>query len=112
MKTRKFDKYLFWLLILVILLVALVFFITARPAAAASVCGPLVGNANLVETALTVANVPHQVYADAQSIASCMAIGCPKPRTICRGFGIRLQATSARWVSLYFGMSGKFVGVR
>lgn len=113
MKARKIDKFLFWFWIVFVMFVLIILFLAfAKPVGAASVCGPLVGNADLVEHTLTTAQIPHQVFVDAQSYPSCLAIGCPKPRTVCKGWRIRLNATAARWVDLAFNMRGGFVGVR
>ena len=109
---KKGFYVIFGTLILAVVIVTALLIINVGKVGAASVCGPLVGNANLVETALTTALIPHMVFVDASTYASCSMVGCPKPVTICRGWRIRLSATTTRWLDLTFGMSGRFYGVR
>jgi hypothetical protein len=107
MKTRKFDKYLFWVLILVILLVALVLFITARPAAAASGCGVPSGAVAMVDKSLTAANIPHELRAGVQR--------CNKTSDtclVCVGWSIRIVAANGDDTVMFFNERGAFVGVR
>ena len=113
MKTMTRKQMIEWVIVFGIA-IALILAVLAivKPVGAASVCGPLVGNANLVETALTTALIPHMVFVDASTYASCSMVGCPKPVTICRGWRIRLSATTTRWLDLTFGRSGTFYGVR
>ena len=113
MNTKRFDGFLVWVLVVVILAVAAVLLLaTVKPAGAASVCGPLVGPAAVVETALTAANVPHTVRESVRSMVSCSGIGCPKPKPVCTGWIIRITATPTRMVELWFKSSGLFSGVR
>ena len=115
MKASKIDKFLFWMLMGVILLVFVVLFLaTVKPAGAKSVCGAMVGPAAVVEDALVLANVPHYVIEKHTApIASCQAIGCPKPRpTTCLGWNIHITATPTRWLELAFGKTGVFYGVK
>jgi hypothetical protein len=124
MRLRKIDKFLFWMLAGVILLVFVVLLLaTVKPVGAASVCGVPVGQADVVETALTIAGVPHQLYVDARSNPTCAMVGCPKPKTTCLGWRIRISTTGAgymvgktyipaRYIDLAFGRTGIFYGVQ
>jgi hypothetical protein len=124
MNTKRFDGFLVWVLVVVILAVAAVLLLaTVKPAGAASVCGPTVGPAGMVETALNVAGIPVLVRERVtKGTVSCAGTTCPKPkpggclgwsfiiRTAGQGYMVGRTWIPARFVEFWFDKNGKFDG--
>ena len=115
MNTKRFDGFLVWVLVVVILAVAAVLLLaTVKPAGAASVCGPTVGPASVVEAAMNVAGIPVLVRERVSpGTVSCSGTTCPKPKPArCLGWMMRITSANnpARWLELWFTNTGDFFG--